>query len=63
MRALGPDVMSVARPIGVGFLLLRYSIVDTVESLSLFYLLFISQCVFFLVHIRNKGEVGTIKLV
>ena len=30
------------RDITVGFLLLRYSVVCTVESLSLFYLLFIS---------------------
>ena len=65
----------------VGFLLLRHSVVYTVESLSLVYLLFISPFVltrrkpiregsfmrtkqlFVLIHIRNKGEVGTIKLV
>ena len=44
MRGLGPDVVSVAGTVGVtvGFLLLRYLVIDTVESLHLFYFLFIS---------------------
>ena len=59
------------RGLFVGFLLPRYSVVCTVESLSLFDLLFISWFVctrrwcmrtkhlFVLIHIRHKGEVGT----
>ena len=40
MRRQGPDALAVVLP--VGFLLLRYSVLCTVESLSLLYLLFIS---------------------
>ena len=45
MRWLGPDALAVCRAnrgIPVGFLLLRYSVLFTVESLSLLYLLVIS---------------------
>ena len=41
----GPDALAVChahRGLHVGFLLLQYSVLFTVESLSLFYLLFIS---------------------
>ena len=44
MGRLGPDAAAVARStafFSVGFLLLRYSVVCTVVSLFLFYLLFI----------------------
>ena len=44
MRGLGPDVVSVVG--SVGFLLLGYLVIYTVESLSLFYLLFTSRNVF-----------------
>ena len=44
MSGLGPDVVSVVGPT-VGVLLLQYSVVYTDESLTLFYLLFISQFV------------------
>ena len=43
-KMLGPDALAVVRPTGVypfEFLLLRYSVLLTVESLSLLYLLFI----------------------
>ena len=43
MLGLRPDVVSVVGPnlnLNVGWLLLQYSVVYTVESLSLFYLLF-----------------------
>ena len=38
MRRLGPDVVSVVSPRGltVGYILFRFSVVCTVESLSLF---------------------------
>ena len=42
---MGPDALAVCqghRGLPVGFLLLRYSVLSTVESLSLFYLLAIS---------------------
>ena len=41
---VAPDALAVVRPTGVsvGFLLLPYSVLLTVESLSLLYLLFIS---------------------
>ena len=45
IRWLGPDALAVCRANGgipVGFLLLRYSVLFTVESLSLLYLLVIS---------------------
>ena len=45
MRWKGPDALAVCqayRGLPVGFLLLGYSVLFTVESLSLFYLLFIS---------------------
>ena len=45
MGLLWPDALAVRqaqRGLPVGFLLLRYSVVCTVESLSLLYLLFIS---------------------
>ena len=42
MRGFGPDAVSAVRPTRVRLLLLRYSVVCTVESLSLFYHLFIS---------------------
>ena len=45
MRWQGPDALAVCRALWglpIGFLLLRYSVVFTVESLSLLYLLFIS---------------------
>ena len=48
MRGLGPNVVSVVGPyrgLTVEFLLLWYSVVSTVESLPLFYLLFISRFV------------------
>ena len=44
MRGLGSDAMSLVRSTGV--LLLRYSVGFTVESLSLFYLLFIRICTY-----------------
>ena len=45
MRWLGPEALAVCRAhrgLPVGFLLLWYSVLFTVESLSLHYLLFIS---------------------
>ena len=45
MRWLGPDALAVCRAhrgLPAGFLLLRYSVLFTVESLSLRYLLVIS---------------------
>ena len=45
MRWLGPDALAVClahRGLPVGFLLLRYSVSFTVESLSLLYLLVLS---------------------
>ena len=47
MRRLGPVVVSVDRPTGVYLsdFLHWYSVVYTAESVSLFYLLFISQFV------------------
>ena len=45
MRWLGPDALAVCRAhrdLPVGFLLLRYSVLFTVESLSLLYLPVIS---------------------
>ena len=45
MRWYGPDALAVCRAhwgLPVGFLLLWYSVLFTVESLSLLYLLFIS---------------------
>ena len=45
MRWWGPHALGVCRDhrgLPVGFLLLRYSVLYTVESLSLLYLLFIS---------------------
>ena len=45
MRWLGPDALSVCwahQGLPVGFLLLRYSVLFTVKSLSLLYLLVIS---------------------
>ena len=45
MRGQGPDTLAVCRAhrgLPVGFLLLRYSVLFTVESLSLLYLLVIS---------------------
>ena len=45
MRWYGPDALAVCRDhrgLPVEFLLLRYSVLFTVESLSLLYLLFIS---------------------
>ena len=45
MRWEGPDALAVCQAhqdLPVGFLLLRYSVLFTVESLSLLYLLFIS---------------------
>ena len=44
MRLLGPDALAVCRAhrgLPVGFLLLRYTVYFTVESLSLLYLLVI----------------------
>ena len=44
MRWNGPDALAVCRAhlaLPVGFLMLRYSVLFTVESLSLLYLLFI----------------------
>ena len=41
MRGLGPDAVSFVWGLKVGFILLLYSVVCTVESLSLFYLLLI----------------------
>ena len=46
MRWKGPDALAVCwtqQGLPVGFLLLRYSVLFTVESLSLLYLLFISM--------------------
>ena len=45
MRLWGPDALAVCRAhrgLPVGFLLLRYSVLFTIESLSLLYLLVIS---------------------
>ena len=50
MRWLGPDALAVCRAhrgLPVGFLLLRYSVLFTVESLSLLYLLAISWFICF----------------
>ena len=46
---LGPDIVSVVGPTGVkllDFFILQYSVVNTVESLFLFHLLFIYRFVF-----------------
>ena len=44
MRRSGPDALAVVRPTGIYLMdfLLRYSVLCTVEFLSLLYLLFIS---------------------
>ena len=50
MRWYGPDALAVCRAhwgLPVGFLLLWYSVLFTVESLSLFYLLVISWFISF----------------
>ena len=80
MSGLGSDVaFGVGQTVGI--LLLRYSVVCTVESVYLYYLLFMTFFVrgddssiskgsfmqtkhlFFLIHIRIKGEVGIVKHV
>ena len=57
MRGLGPDVLSVVGPTGVltvGIYLLQYSVVYSVESLSLIHLVFISRFQFYLLGVMHR---------
>ena len=53
MRGLGPDVVSVVGPMGVQMLDFFYSSIQLYILLSHF-------SSFIMIHISNKGEVGTI---